>query len=223
MKNKKITAVVLAVIFGYWTWLYTCNRNGWKFWAGLAINLTGFFLVTLAIPPFPATQAIAIWLNYFLFPVAFLLSALYPFVISILTLGSDIKFAAVLLAWAVTWLWAIIDTLFHPQGYYDSTTPGNKSTALLLAVLFGPAVWLYTYSKNAAKLWISFGLTAIYLAVLVIVLSNAPDILFSFRDFALNSRAGVFLVLKLAFWTAIWAWAVIDTVIKKKEWYESLF
>ena len=32
----------------------------------------------------------------------------------------------------------------------------NKRVALLLTVLFGPFGWLYTYKKDAVKLWIAF-------------------------------------------------------------------
>ncbi|MCL5070830.1 MAG: zinc ribbon domain-containing protein [Actinobacteria bacterium] len=30
--KSKATAVILAVFFGYWSWVYTYGRNGFKFW-----------------------------------------------------------------------------------------------------------------------------------------------------------------------------------------------
>lgn len=30
--KSKATAVVLAVFFGYWSWVYTYGKNGFKFW-----------------------------------------------------------------------------------------------------------------------------------------------------------------------------------------------
>jgi len=30
--KSKATALVLAVFFGYWSWVYTYGRNGFKFW-----------------------------------------------------------------------------------------------------------------------------------------------------------------------------------------------
>jgi hypothetical protein len=34
--KSKATAVVLAVFFGYWSWVYTYGRNGFKFWIAFA-------------------------------------------------------------------------------------------------------------------------------------------------------------------------------------------
>lgn len=49
MKHKsKTTAVVLAVLFGYWSWLYTKNDNLWKFWLGILLSL--FFFWTIIVP-----------------------------------------------------------------------------------------------------------------------------------------------------------------------------
>ena len=38
-KNKPL-AVVLAVFFGYWSWLYTSRFDAWKFFLGLATHIT---------------------------------------------------------------------------------------------------------------------------------------------------------------------------------------
>ena len=51
-ERKKSTAMVLAVLFGFWAWLYTYRENAWKFWLGLVISVTCwwlFFLPNLAI------------------------------------------------------------------------------------------------------------------------------------------------------------------------------
>lgn len=34
--KSKTAAVVLAVFFGYWSWVYTYGRNGFKFWVSFA-------------------------------------------------------------------------------------------------------------------------------------------------------------------------------------------
>ena len=38
MRNKT-TAVILAVLFGYWAWIYTYKLDAWKFWMCLLICL----------------------------------------------------------------------------------------------------------------------------------------------------------------------------------------
>jgi len=53
--KKKSTAVILAVLFSYWTWLYTAKRDLWKFWVGLSACIIGVFF--LCIP----NLAIFIW------------------------------------------------------------------------------------------------------------------------------------------------------------------
>jgi predicted amidophosphoribosyltransferase len=33
--KSKVASVLLAVFLGFWTWLYTYKKDGWKFWVGL--------------------------------------------------------------------------------------------------------------------------------------------------------------------------------------------
>lgn len=44
MKNKT-TAVLLAVLFGMFTWIYTYKEDYWKFWINLALCIItlGYF------------------------------------------------------------------------------------------------------------------------------------------------------------------------------------
>jgi hypothetical protein len=42
MERKKSTAILLAVFFSFWAWLYTYKQDAWKFWVCLGINC--FFL-----------------------------------------------------------------------------------------------------------------------------------------------------------------------------------
>lgn len=35
-KKSRAVAVVLAVFFGYWSWIYTYGKNGFKFWVAFA-------------------------------------------------------------------------------------------------------------------------------------------------------------------------------------------
>jgi hypothetical protein len=40
--KNKATAVVLAVFFGFWTWLYTYKKDAWKFWLNLVLTVVTF-------------------------------------------------------------------------------------------------------------------------------------------------------------------------------------
>ncbi|MBI4234621.1 MAG: zinc ribbon domain-containing protein [Chloroflexi bacterium] len=42
--KSKVVAILLAVFLGFWTWLYTYQRDGWKFWLNLGLSI-----VTLGI------------------------------------------------------------------------------------------------------------------------------------------------------------------------------
>lgn len=37
--RDKITAVLLAVFFGFWTWCYTYRKDAWKFWLNLGLTI----------------------------------------------------------------------------------------------------------------------------------------------------------------------------------------
>jgi len=36
-KKSKVTAVVLACVFGIWSWAYTYKFDAWKFWLNLLL------------------------------------------------------------------------------------------------------------------------------------------------------------------------------------------
>ncbi|MEI7641231.1 MAG: zinc ribbon domain-containing protein [bacterium] len=42
--KEKLVAVILAVVTGFWSWLYTYKKDAWKFWLNL-----GLCVVTLTI------------------------------------------------------------------------------------------------------------------------------------------------------------------------------
>lgn len=46
--KSKTTAVVLAVLFSQWTWVYTYRDNAGKFWTGLLLNI--FLCWTYVVP-----------------------------------------------------------------------------------------------------------------------------------------------------------------------------
>jgi len=41
-KKSKTTALVLAILFGLWSWLYTYRDDSWKFWLNLVLSLATY-------------------------------------------------------------------------------------------------------------------------------------------------------------------------------------
>ncbi|MFC1929100.1 tetratricopeptide repeat protein [Chloroflexota bacterium] len=48
METKR-TAILLAVLIGFWAWLYTYGKDTWKFWVCFAINMLAFVFCALAV------------------------------------------------------------------------------------------------------------------------------------------------------------------------------
>lgn len=47
--RSKGIAVLLAVFFSFWSWLYTYQRSKVKFWWGLGLSIVGSFLVVVLV------------------------------------------------------------------------------------------------------------------------------------------------------------------------------
>lgn len=47
--KSRTTAIVLAVLFGVWTWLYTYRLDGKKFWIGLVGGVVGVLLSLIIV------------------------------------------------------------------------------------------------------------------------------------------------------------------------------
>ncbi len=65
LPKNKTTSVLLAIFLGFTTWMYTYERDAWKFWTAFAIVIVNSFLsaVTLGIWLFVAIPVgIGIWL-----------------------------------------------------------------------------------------------------------------------------------------------------------------
>ena len=89
-------------------------------------------------------------------------------------------------------------------GGVAAETKGGKSktTSVLLAVFLSFWTWLYTYRKDAWKFWVGLAL-AIFTAILTAI------------------TFGVSLVFSWIFGLGVWIWAIVDTAVKKDEWYGS--
>jgi len=89
-------------------------------------------------------------------------------------------------------------------GEVVAETKGGKSktTSVLLAVFLSFWTWLYTYKKDAWKFWAGLGL-GILSGILAVV------------------TLGVSLIFTWIFTLGVWVWSIVDTALKKDEWYRS--
>jgi hypothetical protein len=58
--KDKTVAVLLAVFLGFWSWLYTYQRDASKFWIGLGGTIAGVVLAVLLFPIL-AVAGIYVW------------------------------------------------------------------------------------------------------------------------------------------------------------------
>lgn len=97
VKNKT-TAVVLAIFFGYWSWLYTYKINSGKFWFLLMLDVLRFFFLCQFII---SKSNLEIY-NY---------SQIFSSDFYILILLSS--------TWTlITWLWALINNSIKTNSFY---------------------------------------------------------------------------------------------------------
>jgi hypothetical protein len=99
----------------------------------------------------------------------------------------------------------------------------SKTVSILLAVFLGFWTWLYTYKKDHWKFWVSLGVSIVcglgFGILLVWLMVNSIDSSSS-GDFT-SFFIGYFIVAGIAgiIGFGLWIWSVIDTAIKKDEWY----
>jgi len=97
--KSKVTAVVLAVLFGFWSWAYTYGRNAKYFWIGFGVS---FLLGVFFIPSIVFVTARKIGEA----TTADMLVAFYFVLLGLWALGS--------------WLWVIVDNAVKPSSFYEN-------------------------------------------------------------------------------------------------------
>jgi hypothetical protein len=95
-------------------------------------------------------------------------------------------------------------------------TPKSKLVSILIAVFLSFFTWIYTYNRNGWKFWLGFALSgiplltaAVFLEFYISDISWLPDDLLIFLSYALPM--------------AVWAWAILDSAIKSREWYAGYY
>lgn len=123
MKNKNI-AVVLAIFFSFWSWLYTYRKNLVKFWITLGLNIifvivvtvTGYIFISITTEGHPEfVEYLREFETLFHSDSANIPAASYKtFSIILLTLALISIFEISI------WIWAIADNAIKPKAFYTS-------------------------------------------------------------------------------------------------------
>ena len=96
--KSKSAAVVLAVFFSYWSWLYTYKRSRIKFWIAFSIStIWSFIYLTTGIDAISSKQSI----NY-----CFANYGNWIWIASFFGIG--------------IWIWAIVDNAVKPNSFYEN-------------------------------------------------------------------------------------------------------
>jgi hypothetical protein len=99
--KNKTGSILLAIFAGFWTWLYTYRKDGWKFWLSLSLTMAGMTVMA--------------------FTTVIMLTS--SDALNILTDPITAWLAAWVIAYAITiglWIWGIVDTATKKADWYDN-------------------------------------------------------------------------------------------------------
>jgi hypothetical protein len=92
----------------------------------------------------------------------------------------------------------------------------SKVVSILLAVFLTYFTWLYTYKRNGWKFWLGLVVSsfpvlvaAIFLVFYISPVSWLPGEVLIFLCYALPM--------------IVWAWAIIDCIVQKRDWYDNYY
>lgn len=105
--KSKVAAVLLAVFFGYWSWLYTYGKNKLKFWV-----ILGIFAIIFIINFSFSFSIIMGSLNTGQYGDDYFGSSFMTFII----LVNIINFGV--------WVWSVIDNAAKPESFYGDYPNG---------------------------------------------------------------------------------------------------
>ena len=102
VKNK-IIAVLLAIFFSFWSWLYTYGKNKNKFWISLGILMVLYITIIFYTFSIIASSISYSGYNDLFFGESLLGLSIF---VNILSLG--------------IWVWSIVDNAIKPNSFYES-------------------------------------------------------------------------------------------------------
>jgi hypothetical protein len=165
---KKSTAIILAVFFSFWSWLYTYKRDSLKFWLAFLM----FFILLVPIFLLWNTEPTPAQISY---PYGeFGLHSPGP--------GADYGYASIgagiifSLYYLSVWLFTVLFAIARNQSENNNAGSKNNITAILLSVIFGPLAWIYNYDRDKWKLWLSI---VVFIAGIIFVPRMAHAFIFS--------------------------------------------
>jgi len=191
--KRKRTAVLLAVITGPLSWVYTGTKD-----AGIAaVSIS----TVLGILVFPAS----ITAGYCIHGLSALNAESEAAGVGLLAI---IVFTTIAGLFFLTcfWVFAIADASFKNKIWYSSKPRGrSKQSAVLLAAFFGPWSWLYTLAADrwkfvAAQLMGWGGLLA---------------------GFVLSGGRGLTIVMSLTVMGVFWVVSIVNAARRNQSWYSS--
>jgi hypothetical protein len=199
-KSKKI-AVVLAVLFGPFTWLYTYRRDAWKAAVGLAIFFNGLILLG-------GIYYIDIFMTKW-----YIVRAM-PFYEVIVTYMIPLEYT-----WLPVWIWAVLDTALQKKWVLNGVEAPTRNAAVTISFFFLQWTWLYTYKKDAGKFWLSAIL--LYGSVIAFVILTLPPLLVN-RYVIENDPVSIapVIIAILIIWTMFISSLVISAR-RPNEWYDN--
>lgn len=109
-KNKTV-AILLAVFFSFWSWLYTFGKNSKKFWISIGVNAL-FFIIIFAYSCSMVANSMSAYdqsnIDY---------TSFYSGPIIILSVFVNLVSFGI-------WLWALIDNSTKPNVFYEKYPKG---------------------------------------------------------------------------------------------------
>ena len=213
VNKSKRDAILLALLVGAPSWLYTYDQNKVKLWLGVAFQaavlLIAYVVVTLILVEISEDS------NH---DGVASLTEIVNFVKSTDWAKYTLLAAAALTA--LTHAVVLLDRLAKPARWYakQSRKPVNKIAAILLAVFTYHFTWLYTYDRNKTKFWIGYLVFAFYFTVIfsILTLPNTGET----PEASIIAPVILGVLLGTAMMWGLWIWAIVDTASKSDDWYK---
>jgi len=99
----------------------------------------------------------------------------------------------------------------------------SKNIAVLISIFLGPFTWLYTHRKDAWKASLGLGITVSLIIIWIItnisrvryLAAKPPEVMYEGYEII------ALIIFTLPVFFGIWLWAVIDTISKNRDWFNS--